>query len=94
MKKLLTVLLVLFLVSCGTIRIVPSSNYNDEDIYFYEHGHYYNYNNYYPYFYGYKDVYNRYPYTPKVYVPRNNHKEPVHRPNSNKNRPNVQQRRR
>lgn len=83
MKKLIYLVAVLLLTSCGVFRVVPTPYSDDEDIYYYENGRYYNYNDYYPYLYGYGDVYYRYIYPPKhhqyIYRPEP-HKSPVKPP--------------
>lgn len=81
MKKLLALLLVIIVTSCGVVRIVPSGFNNDEDVYYYEHGHYYDYYNYIPYMDGYNNVYYRHPVFPK---PANKNYKESHRPNSPK----------
>ena len=94
MKKLIYLIAVLLLTSCGVFRVVPTTY--DDDIYLYENGRYYNYNDYYPYIYGYGDVYFRYypqkhhpyiyrPVPPKspVKPPVNNQKKEIkHRPSN------------
>ena len=90
MKKLIYLIAVLLLTSCGVFRVVPTPY--DDDIYLYENGRYYNYNDYYPYIYGYGDVYFRYypqKHHPYIYRPvppkspaNNQKKEIKHRPSN------------